>query len=354
MRFSQRSNQTIPVRTGRNRPARKALSVAEAVEAYLLHHQSSNSQPSTINQHTHCLGSFRDFCTKHAVELLKDVTSEDAQRWLVQLQKEVIPTGKRTPRTISWYFRSLRAFFRWSCFRGFVDVDITAWLDVPKLERPLIRILEPEEFQRLVQACSPENVDNRASGQHHVSRNEAILWVMYDTGIRRNEVCNLKVVDVDRARGTIIVYGKGRKERRIALGKNALQVLGRYLSHWRDSFSSADTSPYVFLTDEGRLTKEGIKMLFRRLRVRAGFDERRTNPHLLRHTFAVRYLMAGGDVFTLQELLGHEDMETIRNYMHLADANVQSQKRKFSPGDQIEMTPKKMGRSGFRKGGAVR
>ena len=89
-------------------------------------------------------------------------------------------------------------------------------------------------------------------------------------------------------------------------------------------------------------------MLFRRLKQRAGFTDRRVHPHLFRHTFAVRYLLNGGDVFSLQELLGHEDMETIRNYMHLADANVQSQKRKFSPGDQIELKSKKQRRNGFR------
>ena len=89
-------------------------------------------------------------------------------------------------------------------------------------------------------------------------------------------------------------------------------------------------------------------MLLKRLQVRAGLQDRRVHPHLFRHTFAVHYLMRGGDIFTLQELLGHEDMETIRNYMHLADANVQSQKRKFSPGDEIDITPRRLRRKSFR------
>jgi integrase/recombinase XerD len=174
------------------------------------------------------------------------------------------------------------------------------------------------------------------------------VWLLYDTGIRLAELCNLQVHDYDRSRGTIIVFGKGRKERKIALGKNALQVLGRYLMHWRPTFACAETDQHLFLAEEGAITYYGIEMLFRRLKRRGGFTDRRVHPHLFRHTFAVRYLMGGGDVFTLQELLGHEDMETIRNYMHLADVNVQTQKRKFSPGDQIELMPKKTRRTGFR------
>src|SRR5207249_3962118 len=78
--------------------------------------------------------------------------------------------------------------------------------------------------------------------------------------------------------------------------------------------------------------KDGMEMLFKRLRNRAGLKGKRISPHIFRHTFAVRYLMLGGDIFSLQELLGHEDISTIKNYMHLNDVNVQSQKRKFSPG----------------------
>ena len=342
MRYSQRSSSSAP-----RRASHQQLTIQEAMDAYLLHHESTDSQPKTLEWHRHCLGSFRDYCALHDLTLLEAIETEDAQRWVVELQKVPTTRGKRSGRTISWYVRSLRAYYRWCCRRGFVETDITEWLDLPKVEKPLIRILESEEFERLLTACTVDTT-NRSSGQHHVVRNEAILWLLYDTGIRLAELCSLKLQNFDRARGTIIVYGKGRKERKIALGKNALQVIGRYLTHWRDLFPSADAAPYFFLTEEGGITNEGIKMLFRRLKQRAGFTDRRVHPHLFRHTFAVRYLLNGGDVFSLQELLGHEDMETIRNYMHLADANVQSQKRKFSPGDQIELKSKKQRRNGFR------
>ena len=75
------------------------------------------------------------------------------QQWIVELQIQPGRRGKRSSRTVSWYVRSLRAFYRWCCRRGFVETDITVWLDLPKLSKPLIRILEPEEFSRLLGAC---------------------------------------------------------------------------------------------------------------------------------------------------------------------------------------------------------
>jgi site-specific recombinase XerD len=341
--------KTTRPRTSRRSPD-EPITLADAISAYLLHHQSIDSQPSTIGQHRCSLGEFLKYCTAQDISTVAQVTTEDMQQWIVELQIQPGRRGKRTARTVSWYVRSLRAFYRWCCRRGFVETDITVWLDLPKLSKPLIRILEPEEFSRLLGACGPGQSEHHSTGPHHVARNEAILWLLYDTGIRLAELCNLRLADFDRSRGTIIVYGKGRKERKIALGKNALQILSRYLTYWRERFPSADEDNHVFLADDGGITRNGITMLFKRIRKRAGFTERRVHPHLFRHTFAVRYLMAGGDVFTLQELLGHEDMETIRNYMHLADANVQAQKRKFSPGDQIQIkATKKLKREGFRK-----
>jgi integrase/recombinase XerD len=85
-------------------------------------------------------------------------------------------------------------------------------------------------------------------------------------------------------------------------------------------------------------------MLFKRLRSRSGLTGKRISAHIFRHTFAVRYLMLGGDIFSLQALLGHEDISTIKNYMHLNDVNVQSQKRKFSPGDSVPFANQPGGR----------
>jgi integrase len=95
-------------------------------------------------------------------------------------------------------------------------------------------------------------------------------------------------------------------------------------------------------------------MLFSRLRKRAGITDKRISPHILRHTFAVRYLVLGNDPFSLQELLGHEDMTTVKNYMHMNDTTIQDQKRKYSPGDHLPTRmpgPREIRRKGYRAKG---
>jgi site-specific recombinase XerD len=171
--------------------------------------------------------------------------------------------------------------------------------------------------------------------------NRAILWLLYDTGIRVSELCGLRLADFDRKHVVITVRGKGSKERRIALGNNCLRNLVYYLDrHWpgEEELAEARTP----------LTKNGVEMLFSRLRQRAGITDKRISPHILRHTFAVRYLVLGNDPFSLQELLGHEDMTTVKNYMHMNDETIQAQKRKYSPGDHLPTCMCSLGRSGAK------
>jgi integrase/recombinase XerD len=172
-------------------------------------------------------------------------------------------------------------------------------------------------------------------------RNRAILWVLLDTGIRVSELCGLRLSDFDRKHGVFTVKGKGSKERRIALGQNCLRNLLYYLDRHRPSdeelaeWGSAGED-HLFLSETRLpLTKNGVTLLFARLKKRADITDKRVSPHILRHTFAIRYLKAGNDPFSLQELLGHEDMATVKLYMRMNDDDIQEQKRKYSPGDHL-------------------
>jgi site-specific recombinase XerD len=97
-----------------------------------------------------------------------------------------------------------------------------------------------------------------------------------------------------------------------------------------------------------------VTLLFKRIREREGITGKRVSPHILRHSFAIRYLVLGNDPFSLQELLGHEDMTTVNNYMHMNDETIQSQKRKYSPGDHLPSRmpgPRETRRCGYRTRG---
>src|SRR5437899_3901736 len=163
--------------------------------------------------------------------------------------------------------------------------------------------------------------------------------------------------DLDRKHGVITVLGKGSKERRIALGQNCLRNLLYYLDKHRPNedelaeWGSAGED-HLFLSETRQpLTKNGMELLFKRLKARAGIVGKRISPHIFRHTFAINYLVQSNDPFSLQELLGHEDMTTVKNYMHMNDETIQAQKRKYSPGDHLPTRmqgPKETRRTGFQ------
>ncbi len=246
----------------------------------------------------------------------------------------------RSERTIQTYARSARAFFHWLVRRGTLENNPFERVVFPKVGRPLIQTITTEEFERLLLACAPPH-ETGPYAERAAVRNRAILWLLYDTGIRVSELINLRLSDFDRKHGVVTVMGKGAKERRVALGQNCLRNLSYYLDkHRPDDEELAEWGSagedHLFLSETRQsLTKNGMEMLFKRLKARAGITGKRISPHIFRHTFAMNYLIKSNDPFSLQELLGHEDLTTVLNYIHMNDTVLQEQKRKYSPGDHI-------------------
>jgi integrase/recombinase XerD len=327
-------------------PRRASKTLRAAIDDFLLDRESRNFSPKTLVQHRTSLAHLANFLeTQQKVTHLSMLEAVHLRAWLVFLAKEPGVRGKsripRTTRTCRWYAQSMHAFCNWLIAEQYIEENPAERVELPKLEKPLIRIIEFEEFEALLAACAAPQ-EQGFIADRNAARNRAILWVLWDTGIRVSELCDLRLSNFDRRQGTMIVFGKGRKERRLALGRNALRNLLYYLDRWRQDAEELGeignpNEDHIFLSEGGRaLTIHGIEMLFKRLRSRAGLmTGKRISAHIFRHTFAVRYLMLGGDIFSLQALLGHEDISTIKNYMHLNDVNVQDQKRKFSPGDNV-------------------
>jgi site-specific recombinase XerD len=337
------------------------MTVGSDVEDYLLDHEGGNHSLKTLQWHRTALGLLQRFLEQErGITLVGEVDAQDINAWFAHMRKTPGGYGKpRTERTVQTYARSARAFFHWLMRREIIERNPFDRVVFPKVGKPLIRIIEPEEFERLLLACTPPGevgplVDRAAA------RNRAILWLLYDTGIRLGELCNLCLGDFDRKRGLLIVKGKGSKERRIALGNNCLRNLLYYLDRHRPGeeelveWGSAGED-HLFLSETRLpLTKNGVSLLFKRIRERAGITGKRISPHIFRHSFAVRYLVLGNDPFSLQELLGHEDMTTVKNYMHMNDETIQSQKRKYSPGDHLPTRmpgPRESRRRGFQPKG---
>jgi site-specific recombinase XerD len=141
--------------------------------------------------------------------------------------------------------------------------------------------------------------------------------------------------DVHMDEGYLKVMGKGKKERIVPIGNNAQRVLQRYLFRFRLKPINPVIDNVFLSTSNKPITENSMKLMFARLSQRSGVC--RLHAHLCRHTFATRFLINGGDVFTLQQILGHSSLEMVRNYVNLASSHIAVQHRKFSPLDHLNL-----------------
>jgi site-specific recombinase XerD len=357
----QAENRVPKKKPPRHEREARRHTISALIEAYIGDHIGGNSSDKTIEWHRTSLGFLRQFLEEQVeIKEIEEVEADDISAWFAHLRSTPGMRGKiRSERTIQTYARSARAFFHWLVRRGTLEQNPFERVVFPKVGRPLIQTITDEEFEQLLLACAPPNETSRLAERAAV-RNRAILWLLYDTGIRVSELINLRVGDLDRKKGTITVLGKGSKERRLALGQNCLRNLLYSLDkHRPDEEELADWGSagedHLFLSETRQpLTKNGMEMLFKRLRERAGITGKRVSPHILRHTFAMNYLIKSSDPFSLQELLGHEDLSTVLNYIHMNDTVLQEQKRKYSPGDHIPTRmpgPRQLRRKSFQPRG---
>ncbi len=346
-------------KTARQEVQTKRRLIETLIEAYLQDHIGGNSSEKTIEWHRTALGLMRLFLKEELdITQIDEVEADDISAWFAHMRATPAASGKvRSERTIQTYARSARAFFHWLMRRGALERNPFERVVFPKVGRPLIQTITHEEFEKLLLACAPPN-ETGPFAERAAVRNRAILWLLYDTGIRVSELINLRLGDFDRKHGVVTVTGKGSKQRRVALGQNCLRNLSYYLDkHRPDEEELAEWGSagedHLFLSETRQpLTKNGMEMLFKRLKTRAGITGKRISPHILRHTFAINYLVKSNDPFSLQELLGHEDLATVQNYMHMNDAILQEQKRKYSPGDHIPTRmpgPRETRRKGSRR-----
>ncbi len=328
-----------------------------AIDTYLADHEGGNHSDKTLEWHRTALGLLHMYLEQErGITLVSNVEAADISGWFVSMRKTPGSRGKvRSERTIQTYARSARAFFNWLVLQGLLSSSPFERVAFPKVGKPLIQTISDEEFEKLLHACVLSRDDGRYA-ERATARNRAILMLLYDTGIRVSELTNMRLGDLDRKHGLIVVKGKGSKERRIALGQTCLRTLLHYLDRHRpDEKEIAEWGKpgedHLFLSETRKpLTKNSMTLLFARLKKRAGITGKRISPHIFRHTFAIRYLVLGNDPFSLQALLGHEDMTTVKNYMHMNDQTIQDQKRKYSPSDHFSRHlpgPREMRRRGF-------
>ena len=216
----------------------------------------------------------------------------------------------RSPRSLSRYLSGFRQLYQWLLREGRIQKDPSALIESPKLGRGLPKALSEEQVVGLLEAPDVETPLGL--------RDRTMLELMYATGLRVSELVGLEVVNLGMSQGIVRVMGKGRKERLVPLGEEALSWMQRYLREARPELLRGADCPLVFVTArKAGMTRQAFWYAIRRHAVTAGIVKP-VSPHMLRHSFATHLLNHGADLRVVQLLLGHSDLSTTQIYTHIA------------------------------------
>jgi len=257
---------------------------------------------STVSAYRGDLDAFVDWAGRLQLDGPERVDRIRLRRYLAYLAS----CGK-SRRTIARRASALRRYFGWARRRGLVATDPSSGLSAPKGEARLPRVLRPDEMRVLLDSA-------RGAGDPVQLRDDAVVELLYGSGVRVAELCGLDRDDVELGRARIVVKGKGGKTRVLPLSEPTCTALERWLSAGHEHLV-VESSPVaaVFLNRRGnRLTPRDVRRILDR---RAAAP---THPHALRHTFATHLLDGGADLRVVQELLGHADLATTQRYTHVS------------------------------------
>jgi integrase/recombinase XerD len=277
---------------------------------------------------------------------VKEITASDITDYLAWLRTEYKPvrfngsTEPLSPKTIRNVWVTFRSFFGW-LKQEFKLPNPALEVNAPKFQVSPVEAYTKEDIEKILKAClysrEAQTEERHKFVMHRPSanRDQAIVLTLLDAGLRATELCSLTINDVDLKTGRVTVRhgigggAKGGKGRTVYLGKVARKSLWRYLAGREDG---EDPKAPLFISQADRpFNKDSLRVLINRLGARAGVSH--TYPHKFRHTMAITYLRSGGDVFTLQSLLGHGSLDMVRHYAQIADVDVAEAHRKASPAD---------------------
>ena len=218
---------------------------------------------------------------------------------------------------------SIKSFFNYLIFEGYIKKSPISDIESPKLEKNLPEVLTELEIEKLIKSFDIK--------ENFGQRNRTIVEVLYGTGIRVSELVNLKLSNIFFKENIIKIIGKGNKERFVPLGDIASNEIKKYLKIRDNSIIDSKFSDIVFLNRYGRgLTRSMIFKIISDSYKRIGLNKK-ISPHTLRHSFATHLLKNGADLRTIQLILGHESITTTEIYTHLDTNHLDEVLKNFHP-----------------------
>ncbi len=307
------------------------INISKALELFLFDRELKGNTKKTIENYMQQVTYFINYLSSDID--VTEITLETLRSYQYYLLKkdrydnhpfninDNIPISKITVQS---YLRQLRVFIKYLYDEGYIKEDLTKKFKLPKAPNKVIEILTDEEIEILL--------DLHKENSELQLRNKCIIALMLDSGLRRNEVLDLRYDHIFLTQNYIKILGKGQKERLVPLGLMTKKLLVKYINF--RSMPEYETNKLFIDKNLKPITDNAIKMMFLRLKKRTGIE--RLHPHILRHTFATKYIINGGDIFSLQQILGHTSLDMVRKYSHLASSYVISNHKRLSPLDEMQ------------------
>jgi len=324
-----------------------SLSISKSIDGFLKFKTAEGLSQRTIDSYEYTLNHWLKYIGDRSVSEIQASDLTDYMAWLRTEYQPVRFNGSREPmsaKSIRNVWVTFRSFFGW-LHMEFTFANPAAEIKAPKFQQHPVETFTKEDLEKILKACvltrESKTEDRKKFVMRRPSayRDQAIVLVLLDTGLRATELCSLTINDVDLKTGKVVIRhgvaggAKGGKGRTVYLGKTSRKAVWRYLAGREDG---DDPRAPLFISHADRpFNKNSLRVLINRLGARA--NVKKVYPHKFRHTFAITYLRSGGDVFTLQSLLGHGSLDMVRHYAQIADIDVEQAHRKASPADNMHL-----------------
>jgi site-specific recombinase XerD len=300
------------------------LTLSQALEGYRLHAQARQLSEHTLADYFTTFTRFQLFLGEDLP--LAEITDEDIEEFMASLKGI-------SEKTALNYHTGLSALWTWAVEKGFVETHIVREVEPPDPATKDIIPFTEQEVKLMLVACHRSRMYWRAGqiGKCNHSlpnreRNKAIILTLLDTGLRASELCNATIADLDLINRRLSVIGKGKKRRTVPLCSRTTSIIWRYLTN-RPDYQEREL---LFVGPVNQpLNRHVLRRLICRIGQRSGVKN--AHPHRFRHTFAINFLRNGGNIYVLQEILGHSTLDMVKRYLKLAEQDIGSTHQSASP-----------------------
>lgn len=306
------------------------MTLKQAVNAFLVEQKVRGNSPKTIIAYKQQLKYFYEFIDDIDMQLLNYTHVQEYTLYLRDKLKNsnhpysILKDEHISDVTVQTYVRGLKSFINFCIERKYIPKDSFEYFRLPKAKKVIVEILPDDQIRQLFAFC------DRNTNKKIALRNKLILSLMVDCGLRVNEVATLRISNIDLKEQILKVTGKGNKERKVPFGDFTLNLLTKYIKRYK-------SDDLLFINEYGNpFGYFGIKKLFQKLKKYTGNEN--LHPHLLRHTFATKYLINGGDITSLKMILGHTSLKMVEHYLHLAEQFTVNRYKQYSVLDNLGPT----------------